>query len=302
MNTFFSRVICLFLILGMLPTIGLAREGRGNVNIIHIEPSVYRQLMVVESTSTRCVEFTHYSGSHSCDYLDRDDYLVFDYVQAVFLAFAFLEDPQRVLIIGLGGGTIPSVMRRIYPGLSIDIAELDPAMLKVAEQFFDFAEEDHVRVHIGDGRQFVKRAALENRQYDLVILDAFEEEYTPPHMTTREFLSEVSSILTKQGVFVSHKYSGQSLYDHEAVTYETVFGEFYHLNLDSGSKLIFSVNGKYPERDKILQGSMPLIRKFQAFHISLDDYIGELSKQQDWDGAARVLTDQYAPVNVLRSE
>lgn len=301
MHTFSSRVICLFLILGIVPVMALAiEENKGN--IIHIEPSVYRELMVVEKTSTRCVEFSHFVGSHSCRYLGRDDYLYFDYVKAVFSAFAFLEDPQRVLIIGLGGGTIPSVMHTIFPELAIDVAELDPAMLKVAELFFDFSEGEQIRVHIGDGRQFVKRAALQNRQYDLVILDAFEEEYTPPHMTTREFLSEISRILTKQGVFVSHKYSGMSLYDHEAVTYEAVFGEFYHLNLDSGSKLIFSMNGNYPDVDKILQRAMPLIWKFQAFHISLDDFIGDLSQEQDWDSTARILTDQYAPVNVLRSK
>jgi spermidine synthase len=301
MQAFSSSAICLFLILGISPTGVLAsEESKGTV--VHIEPSVYRELMVVERMGTRCVEFSHFEGSHSCRYLGRDDYLYFDYVKAVFSAFAFLEDPQRVLIIGLGGGTIPSVMHTMYPGLAIDVAELDPAMLKVAAQFFDFSEDEQVRVHIGDGRQFVKRAALQNRQYDLVILDAFEEEYTPPHMTTREFLSEISRILTPQGVFVSHKYSGMSLYDHEAVTYQAVFGEFYHLNLNSGSKLIFSMNGNYPDRAKILQQSMPLIRKFQAFHISLDDYIGELSKEQDWDSTARILTDQYAPVNVLRSE
>ena len=294
-------MIMVFVLIAVTLVPVFAFEERKN-KIIHIEPSVYRQLMVVESANTRCIDFTLFIGSQSCRYLGRDDYLYFDYVRAVFSAFAFLENPQQVLVIGLGGGTIPQVMHKIFPKLSIDVAELDPAMLKVAETFFDFSEDGKVRVHIGDGRQFVKRAVLEKQQYDLIVLDAFEEEYTPPHMTTREFLTEVSNLLAPQGMFVSHKYSGMSLYDHEAVTYEAVFGEFYHLKLDSGSRLIFSMKGDYPELEHIIARSMALIPAVQAFHISIDDYVGALSREPDWDSSAKILTDQYAPVNLLRSK
>jgi spermidine synthase len=134
------------------------------------------------------------------------------------------------------------------------------------------------------------------------VLDAFEEEYTPPHMTTQEFLTEISNLLTPQGVFVSHKYSGMSLYDHEAVTYETVFGEFYHLTLDSGGKLIFSMKGNYPDIELLTTRSMALIPVLQAFHISIDDYVEALSRESDWDSSVKILTDQYAPVNLLRSK
>ena len=42
-----------------------------------------------------------------------------------------------------------------------------------------------------DGRVFAKRMGKQGIRYDLVMLDAFDHEYIPEHMLTREFLLEI---------------------------------------------------------------------------------------------------------------
>jgi spermidine synthase len=67
--------------------------------------------------------------------------------------------------------------------------------------------------------------------YDLVLLDAFDADYIPEHMLTREFLQEVKSIMTPDGVIVANTFSDSALYDYESVTYRAVFGAYFNLKL-----------------------------------------------------------------------
>ena len=60
--------------------------------------------------------------------------------------------------------------------------------------------------------------------YDLVMLDAFNEDYIPEHMLTREFLQELKAVMTPNGTIVANTFSGTELYDHESTTYKAVFG------------------------------------------------------------------------------
>ena len=70
-------------------------------------------------------------------------------------------------------------------------------------------------------------------KYDVVMLDAFDHEYIPEHLLTREFLTEVKSLLSPQGVLVANTFSSSRLYDHESTTYADVFGTFYNLKRDN---------------------------------------------------------------------
>src|SRR5205823_8355450 len=72
--------------------------------------------------------------------------------------------------------------------------------------------------------------------YDVVMLDAFENDYIPEHMLTREFLEEVKSVMAPNGVIVANTFSDSALYDHESVTYRAVFGSFFNLKL--GNRII----------------------------------------------------------------
>ena len=76
------------------------------------------------------------------------------------------------------------------------------------------------------------------------MLDAYERQYIPEHMLTREFLTEVRSLLTPDGVVAANTFSSSRLYQNESVTYRSVFGPFY--NLKSGNRVILAANGALP--------------------------------------------------------
>src|SRR5687767_13974431 len=126
-------------------------------------------------------------GRQTCMNTKTPDRFVMNYTQMMMSALFVNPEPRSILIIGLGAGTLPRALARILPGAKIDVVEIDPAVVRVAKRFFLFSPDTRTTVIESDGRVFVKRAIREQRQYDLIMLDAFDHEYTPEHLLTREF-------------------------------------------------------------------------------------------------------------------
>jgi spermidine synthase len=218
-----------------------------------------------------------------------------------FAGLLLKPDPKRILIAGLGGGTIPLVLSELFPWASIDVIEIDESVARVAKEFFFFEETDLMRVHINDARVFIKRAALKEEKYDYIVLDAFSGDYIPEHMLTQEFLEEVKQVLTPDGVVVANTFSTSRFYDHESVTYQRVFGELYNFKLPtSGNRIILTQLEPLPDIGLLTERAVQLAPQLGKYGIPFLSYPGKLSSQVDWDMSRRVLTDQYSPSNLLR--
>jgi spermidine synthase len=267
--------------------------------LIHSERSLYREVLVYEDGTERCMCFTQKCriGRQTCLNTRAPNRFVMNYTQMMMSALFVNPEPRSILIIGLGGGTLPSALSRVLPNTKIDVVEIDPAVVRVAKKFFGFTPNDRIAVIEADGRVFVKRAVREKRQYDLIMLDAFDHEYIPEHLLTREFLEEVASLLSAQGVLAANTFSSSRLYDHESVTYAAVFGSFYNLRQDN--RVIFATKGQLPAMATIERNASRFEKAYEPFTIDVDRMVRMFSTKVDWNPQARVLTDQYSPANLL---
>lgn len=59
--------------------------------------------------------------------------------------------PLSVLLVGLGGGGLPQFLRDFVPDVTVEVVELDPAVLEVAKEWFGFRPDDRLAVTLGDG-------------------------------------------------------------------------------------------------------------------------------------------------------
>ncbi len=278
------------------PLIG-AQEG---MQLIHSERSQYRQVLVYEYTDLRCLCFTRYCtiGRQSCIDRRAPDRLVFEYTQMMLGALYLQPDPHDVLVIGLGGGTLPRTLEKLLPQSQIDVVEIDPAVVRVAQQYFSFQADARVHVTVEDGRAYVRRLLRSGgKRYQLIMLDAYEREYIPEHMLTREFLSEVKSLLTPDGIVAANTFSSSRLYQNESVTYRAVFGPFY--NLKSNNRVILAANGALPTLDEATRNSRSFSAAFRGLGFTPQSVLALFSTRVDWNQKARVLTDQYSPANLL---
>ena len=268
--------------------------------IIHKEKSLYRDITVYEEGDIRCMRFTRwvrYSGPQTCVSLINRDRLVLNYSKMMLGALYLYPNPQKILIIGVGGGTLPTTLSSMFPTAEIHAIEIDPAVINVAKKYFDFKPGRNIAVYEEDGRVFVKRAIKKGYKYDLVLLDAYDHEYIPEHLLTKEFLEEVKSIILPGGVLSANTWSASRLYDYESVTYEFVFGKFY--NLKTNNRVILIKKDGLPSMDVIKKNSDALDDKLQRYGVEADWLLLLFSTKRDWREDVRILTDQYSPSNLL---
>ncbi|MGH8143573.1 MAG: spermidine synthase [Steroidobacteraceae bacterium] len=283
----------------LLPSMSAADSG--SLRLIHSERSLYRQVLVYQDAEDRCLCFTRECaiGRQSCMDLRRPDRLVFEYTHMMLGALYLLPQPRSILIIGLGGGTLPSTLERLLPQAAIDVVEIDPAVVRVAQQYFGFHADAHVHVIVEDGRVYVRSALRGTKRYQLIMLDAYDSQYIPEHMLTREFLEEVRALLTPGGIVAANTFSSSRLYQNESVTYRAVFGPFY--NLKSGNRVILAAKDTLPSLQQAAANSRRFEDAFRFYGFSADAVLARFSTRVDWDPTARVLTDQYSPANLLNS-
>lgn len=284
---------------------GLASPRFAAAEVLHREQSLYQNILVVREPTRLCLRFSVRRQQRNQSCVDPEDgrRMVFAYTRMMMALLLLQPAPERILVAGLGGGTLPTALAALLPQAAIDVVEIDPAVVAVAERYFGFAASARLRVVVADARVFVKRALARGDSYGAVLLDAYGGDYIPEHLLTREFLAEVRALLEADGVLAANTFSASRLYHHESATYQAVFGTFFNFKTPgSGNRIVLAGNGPLPPA-AVLEANAALWRApLAAYGVPIDAYPARLAAATavDWDEAARPLTDQFAPANLLQ--
>jgi len=201
--------------------------------------SPYNTILVSENDrGLRVLRFEHGGALQSVVKVGDPDHLELAYTRAIPVAFLYVEKPRRVLVVGLGGGTIPGFVRKRFPDTEIDVVEIDPGVVEVAKSHFGFREDAKMRAHVEDGRRFIERS---RGAYDIIFLDGFGTSTVPRHLTTREFHEAVRRALTPRGVVIGNLWGRivNRLYDSMVKTYLAVYDDLAIVDVPaSANKLV----------------------------------------------------------------
>ena len=107
-------------------------------------------------------------------------------------ALSQLTTSETALVLGLGGGIVPTKLHN--RGYNVDVVEIDPSTLKIAENFFQFKKRN-MNFFFEDARTFSKKCP---RKYNLIIIDLFFADGIPEHLTTVEFYHDLRNCLFHQ--------------------------------------------------------------------------------------------------------
>lgn len=147
--------------------------------------------------------------------------LLSPYTQTMLLALAWQPVPQRILLLGLGGGRLQMVLHHFLEDTMLYTVELDPVVVEVASRFFGFAPDDRQHLIVKDGREYLRE--MPTGLYDLIFLDAYQANGIPLHLCTREFYAECRARLAPGGAVVTNLHSSTSLYDAARKTFAASF-------------------------------------------------------------------------------
>jgi spermidine synthase len=307
MNRFYKTIltVCIFAC-GMTSSASMAAAQLGEV--IYKKNSLYNSIFVYKNGSIVSLKFGRQSSVHLQSQIDlaNPQQHLLEYTRMMFCGLLYKPEPKTMLVLGLGGGVIPTQMRHYFPSLEIDVAEIDAEVVPAATQYMGFKKDDKLKVHVDDGRMFIKKQLRKKPvpQYDLIVLDAFNGDYIPFHLMTKEFLEEVKGILADDGVVIANVFFTNRLFDAEFKTFQSVFGHIQAFYGDySGNAMLVSPGPAC----KILtsqEASEKAEQLQQKLNLSFDlsEVAQMLRPDAQPDKKAKVLTDDLAPVNWLREQ
>ncbi|MDT8308601.1 MAG: fused MFS/spermidine synthase [Bacteroidales bacterium] len=104
-------------------------------------------------------------------------------------------DNKDALLVGLGGGMLAREM--LHAGYSLDVVEIDKRLEILARRYFDM--KPGADIIIDDGRHYIEKI---DKEYGVIVLDAFLGENAPWHLLTKECFSTIKSKLSNNGMLI----------------------------------------------------------------------------------------------------
>ncbi len=320
----FSTILVCITLIGLW-TVTIGRKNPDpNYKVLYEHDSLYHHIKVVQDGTFRRLHFDESFQSE----MDISDPLKMSFLYTSYLHLGVVAHPQpsRVLFIGLGGGSAPRKFLHDYVALtSVDAVDIDPEVVNVAKRYFDLPKDPRLRIITQDGRLFLKKMAREiaakrSEPYDMVIIDAYNASSIPYHLTTREFVLAARKVLASDGVVVSNiigAVTGPSsqLLRSMTGTVMSVFPQTYLFSVggwygkdDTSQNNIILVATNSPKYWDSLEWQKQANELYQSGAIAEDvpAYVqslvdGDFIREKSWLAGIRLLTDDYAPVDTLKS-
>ncbi len=286
---------------------GGIEEAQSGYTILRTKDSQYHRIAVVEDDESRYLRFD--SSFQSGMYIDDPYRTRFQYSDYLQLSFAYKAQTRRILYVGLGGGSAPKRTWRDFPGVRIDVVELDPEVVDIAYEYFALPRDPRLAVDVEDGRRYV---STREGPWDVIVIDAFYADSIPFHLATREFLDLARSRLAPGGLVVTNiigavRGPDSRLFRSMLRTYRTVFPTVaVHPVLDSGGNDLESVrniivvagDGAAPSKQFLLDRWREVRRRSPGS----PDLVAAINGRVDAPIPTQdvpVLTDDYAPTDAL---
>ncbi|KAM3725220.1 eEF1A lysine and N-terminal methyltransferase [Dirofilaria immitis] len=192
-------------------------SGPWAVEDVRIQSSLYRRLVFLSAQNLVQSEVKLIRNRRGREIVDLHT-LTSEYHEAMLAALAFMLPPgeklshltkSRLLVLGLGGGVLPSFLHLKFPSMSVVAVELDQKIAEIAAHWFSFNSNPHLTVVIKDALTYVEELAEQKDEsllYDAIFVDVAGSAQKDglscplPSFVTEEALKKMYAALRERGV------------------------------------------------------------------------------------------------------
>lgn len=121
------------------------------------------------------------------------------YTQKMMSFLLFNPHPKRIVLIGLGGGSLIKFCYTRMPSVQLTAVDIDPDVIAFRDIFMLPPDGPRLQVLQADGAEYLASA---EKGIDVVMVDAFDETGFAPALANREFLETIYAKLSGNGVLV----------------------------------------------------------------------------------------------------
>jgi spermidine synthase len=137
---------------------------------------------------------------------DDPDALCLAYTRKMMAFLLFNEEPRRILLLGLGGGSLAKFCYRHLPSASITVLEIDPNVLALRPEFQVPPDDERFRVMRGDGVAYVSqrepREGHRMAREDVILVDCCDRNGVSPTLSSPDLYANLRRRLSVGGVLV----------------------------------------------------------------------------------------------------
>jgi spermidine synthase len=185
----------------------------------------YDKPFLVEDGKHRAMCFTIDGSVQSEMRIDDPDALVNDYTREMMGFLLFCAEPRRLLMIGLGGGSLVKFCNRYLPATHVTAVEIDANVIALRSHFNIPPDGTDLQVVHGDGARYVAELADAAQFPDVLLVDAYDRNGISPAIAEYEFLEHSRRVLREGGVFVMNLAAHESASSIQMERIRHVFGE-----------------------------------------------------------------------------
>lgn len=131
--------------------------------------------------------------------------LVLSYTQYMLLALLIQPKPTKILIVGVGSGSLIRFFHHYFPQCYIDAVDYSQHIIDVARGYFQLPVNKKIIIHCRDGYQFLKNCSKSD--YDLILVDAFDDQGMAPTIYSDQFFHLCAANLSQNGVVSCNTWS-----------------------------------------------------------------------------------------------
>ncbi|QLQ31144.1 MAG: methyltransferase domain-containing protein [Candidatus Thiothrix singaporensis] len=155
-------------------------------------------ITVTDDGQCRILSFAA-NDEQSCCLKAAPHVLQFEYTQAMLLVLLF-QQPRRVLVLGLGGGSLVSALHHCVPGVRITAVELRQSVIDLAYRYFQMPRGKRVQVVCGNADAYV--CAEQAHKQDVVFADLYHSCGVDDVQLKADFIARCAAILKQDGWLV----------------------------------------------------------------------------------------------------
>lgn len=114
---------------------------------------------------------------------------------------------KKVLVLGLGGGTVAKLIQEDFPDCMMTGIEIDPKVIELGRKYFGLGEIPNLKVVIGNAIDLINEPSflIHHSNFDLIIVDLYLGQEFPQEAEGDEFLEGLKKIMAKDGLGIFNR-------------------------------------------------------------------------------------------------
>ncbi len=233
---------------------------------------------VHEDEGVRCLRFNN-GVVQSAMRVDAPFDLDLSYTRAMMGFLLFNAEPRHILIVGLGGGSLPKYCYREFPQARITTLEINLDVIALRDAFLIPPDDERFRIVPADGRDYLARGDV---QADVILLDAYDAAGLPDGLRSESFYSDCRKALGERGVLVVNLWGGEP---NRAVYVDRLRAVFdgrvwWSRPRDSSGLIVYAVKDEryYPQWSRLMTTAQTLDARYR---LDLVQVVNDMRQRPD---------------------